>query len=108
MLKLLGAAAHESWNFEECWKLGTEVNAQLATIGTSLDHCHIPGRTHHETIDQDACVLGMGIHNEPVRNIQVIPATVKLTLCKGPAKDLPDAAPARFDQGDAALRSGPE
>ncbi|GME43890.1 Dak kinase [Neofusicoccum parvum] len=75
VLKLLGAAAHESWNFEECWKLGTEVNAQLATIGTSLDHCHIPGRTHHETIDQDACVLGMGIHNEPgLRKISPMPS----------------------------------
>ncbi|OMP83204.1 Dihydroxyacetone kinase [Diplodia seriata] len=75
VLKLLGAAAHESWNFEECWKLGTEVNAQLATIGTSLDHCHIPGRTHHEQIEENACVLGMGIHNEPgLRKISPMPS----------------------------------
>ncbi|KAH7049321.1 dihydroxyacetone kinase-like protein [Macrophomina phaseolina] len=75
VLKLLGAAAHESWSFEECWKLGSEVNAQLATIGTSLDHCHIPGRTHHESIDDAACVLGMGIHNEPgLRKISPMPS----------------------------------
>jgi dihydroxyacetone kinase len=35
------------------------------TIGTSLDHCHIPGRAHHEQVAENACVLGMGIHNEP-------------------------------------------
>ncbi|KAF4308085.1 Dak kinase [Botryosphaeria dothidea] len=79
VLKLLGAAAHESWKFDECWKLGTEVNGQLATIGTSLDHCHIPGRTHHETIDHDACVLGMGIHNEPgLRKISPMPSPADL------------------------------
>ncbi|OJD30720.1 dihydroxyacetone kinase [Diplodia corticola] len=75
VLKLLGAAAHESWSFEDCWKLGTEVNAQLATIGTSLDHCHIPGRMHHEQSEEDTCVLGMGIHNEPgLRKISPMPS----------------------------------
>ena len=34
------------------------------TVGSSLDHCHIPGREHHRHIPDSAIVLGMGIHNE--------------------------------------------
>ena len=41
------------------------MNANLVTVGSSLDHCHIPGRQHHEQVKDDAYVLGMGIHNEP-------------------------------------------
>jgi dihydroxyacetone kinase len=47
-------------------KLGDLGNSQLVTIGTSLDHCHVPGRDAFEQVADDACVLGMGIHNEPV------------------------------------------
>lgn len=45
-------------------ELATEMNANLVTVGSSLDHCHIPGRQHHESVKDDAYVLGMGIHNE--------------------------------------------
>lgn len=65
VLKVVGAAAQEGWSFERCVELATEMNANLVTVGTSLDHCHIPGRAHHEQVAEDACVLGMGIHNEP-------------------------------------------
>ncbi|KIW09111.1 dihydroxyacetone kinase [Verruconis gallopava] len=65
VLKLVGAAAEEGWSFERCVEIGTQINANLVTVGTSLDHCHIPGRAHHEQVADDACVLGMGIHNEP-------------------------------------------
>ncbi|KAF4543860.1 Dihydroxyacetone kinase [Lasiodiplodia theobromae] len=104
VLKLLGAAAHESWNFEDCWKLGTEVNAQLATIGTSLDHCHIPGRAHHEQIEADTCVLGMGIHNEPgLRKISPMPTPqdlIKEMLLYVLDPNDSDRAFVKFDQRD--------
>jgi dihydroxyacetone kinase len=64
-LKLLGAASDEHWSFERCVELGNQINSYLVTIGTSLDHCHIPGRAHYDQVADDACVLGMGIHNEP-------------------------------------------
>ena len=64
-MKLLGAAAEDMWSFEDCLNLGTEVNEYLATIGTSLDHCHVLGRKAFERIPDDTCVVGMGIHNEP-------------------------------------------
>jgi dihydroxyacetone kinase len=60
VLKIVGAAAQAGWSFERCVELATEVNANLVTVGSSLDHCHIPGRAHHEQVADDACVLGMG------------------------------------------------
>ncbi|KAF2087785.1 dihydroxyacetone kinase-like protein [Saccharata proteae CBS 121410] len=78
-LKLMGAASHQSWSFEDCLKLGTRTNDQVVTVGTSLDHCHIPGRGHHEAVSEDACVLGMGIHNEPgLRTLKPIPSADKI------------------------------
>ncbi|KAK8189217.1 dihydroxyacetone kinase-like protein [Phyllosticta capitalensis] len=75
LLKLLGAAAEDMWSFEDCLNLGTEVNEYLATIGTSLDHCHVLGRKAFERIPDDTCVVGMGIHNEPgLRSISPMPS----------------------------------
>jgi dihydroxyacetone kinase len=66
VIKLTGAASAKDWSFERVKKLGDLGNSQLVTIGTSLDHCHVPGREAFEQVADDSCVLGMGIHNEPV------------------------------------------
>lgn len=65
VLKLCGSASAFGYGFDKCMKIGYAVNANAVTVGSSLDHCHIPGREHHRSIPQDAYVLGMGIHNEP-------------------------------------------
>lgn len=65
-LKILGAAAEANWGFEDCMNVGRAVNSNLVTVGASLDHCHVLGRINHEKVADDVCVLGMGIHNEPV------------------------------------------
>ncbi|KAF2111568.1 dihydroxyacetone kinase [Lophiotrema nucula] len=65
VIKLIGAASQNNWSFEQCKKMGDLGNSQLVTIGTSLDHCHVPGREAFESVKDDACVIGMGIHNEP-------------------------------------------
>ena len=65
VLKLCGSASHEGYSFEDCYKIGQSVNDNAVTVGSSLDHCHIPGRAHHRSVPEDAYVLGMGIHNEP-------------------------------------------
>jgi dihydroxyacetone kinase len=70
VIKLAGAASQKGWAFERCRKIGELGNSQLVTIGTSLDHCHVPGRDAFESVKDDACVLGMGIHNEPVSLLQ--------------------------------------
>lgn len=64
-MKTVGAAAARHASFERCVEIGKAVNSQLATIGSALDHCHVPGRQNHESIPDDVCVIGAGIHNEP-------------------------------------------
>ncbi|KAF2658917.1 dihydroxyacetone kinase [Lophiostoma macrostomum CBS 122681] len=75
VIKLIGAASQKGWAFERCRQIGELGNSQLVTIGTSLDHCHVPGRDAFESVADDACVLGMGIHNEPgLRTISPMPS----------------------------------
>jgi triose/dihydroxyacetone kinase / FAD-AMP lyase (cyclizing) len=65
-MKVLGAAAALEYSYEKLVKIGRAVNDQLVSIGSSLDHCHVPGRQNHDEIGDDVCVVGAGIHNEPV------------------------------------------
>lgn len=65
-MKILGAAAAKDYTFERCTEIGKAVNEQLVSIGSALDHCHVPGRQNHDEIGDDVCVVGAGIHNEPV------------------------------------------
>lgn len=64
-MKVLGAAAEREYSFERCVEIGRAVNGQLVSIGSALDHCHVPGRQNHDEIGDDVCVIGAGIHNEP-------------------------------------------
>jgi triose/dihydroxyacetone kinase / FAD-AMP lyase (cyclizing) len=66
-MKILGAAAAKEYSFEKCVEIGKAVNDQLVSIGSALDHCHVPGRQNHEKVGVDIVVVGAGIHNEPVR-----------------------------------------
>ncbi|KAF4994471.1 hypothetical protein FDECE_13120 [Fusarium decemcellulare] len=63
-MKILGAAAAKGYSFEQCLEAGRAVNHHTVTIGSALDHCHVPGR-QHQSLGDDVCVLGAGIHNEP-------------------------------------------
>jgi dihydroxyacetone kinase len=63
-LKLCGSASDAGYDFDTCFNIGQAVNDNCVTVGSSLDHCHIPGREHHRHIPDSAIVLGMGIHNE--------------------------------------------
>ncbi|KXH42397.1 hypothetical protein CSAL01_04889 [Colletotrichum salicis] len=63
-MKILGAAAAEKYSFHQCVEIGRAVNDQTVSIGSALDHCHVPGRQYH-SVAEDVCVIGAGIHNEP-------------------------------------------
>ncbi|KAG7044000.1 dihydroxyacetone kinase [Colletotrichum scovillei] len=63
-MKILGAAAAEKYRFDQCVEIGRAVNDQTVSIGSALDHCHVPGRQYH-SVAEDVCVVGAGIHNEP-------------------------------------------
>lgn len=104
VLKLVGSAAEEGYEFEKCMDIGLSVNANAVTVGSSLDHCHIPGREHHRSIPEDAYVLGMGIHNEPgLHEISPMPSVEQLVAdmlkyCLDPHDK--DRAFVQFDSSD--------
>jgi len=64
-MKMLGAAAAKEYSFERLVEIGKAINDQLVSIGSALDHCHVPGRQNHESIGDDGVYIGSGIHNEP-------------------------------------------
>ncbi|KAG8157286.1 hypothetical protein KVR01_012994 [Diaporthe batatas] len=64
-MKITGAAAARKYDFERTVKLGRSVNSQVVSIGSALDHCHVPGRQGNEAIPKDVAIVGAGIHNEP-------------------------------------------
>ncbi|ETS84674.1 hypothetical protein PFICI_02699 [Pestalotiopsis fici W106-1] len=63
-MKIVGAAAKRH-GFQKCVDIAKAVNAEVVSIGSALDHCHVPGRAKHETLPADVVVVGAGIHNEP-------------------------------------------
>lgn len=67
--KVLGAAAANGLGVQALAKLGNELVGNMVTVATSLDHCHVPGRAKDAegrgALAEEACELGMGIHNEP-------------------------------------------
>ncbi|KAF2162331.1 hypothetical protein M409DRAFT_69223 [Zasmidium cellare ATCC 36951] len=104
VLKLCGSAAEAGYDYDKCMKIGLSVNANAVTVGSSLDHCHIPGREHHRSVPQDTYVLGMGIHNEPgLHEISPIPPVEQLVgdmlkYCLDPSDK--DRAFVEFKQDD--------
>lgn len=66
-MKVLGAAAARDYSFDKCVEIGQALNEELVSIGSTLDHCHVPGRQNHDQTPADVVVVGAGIHNEPVR-----------------------------------------
>ncbi|KAI0474061.1 Dak1 domain-containing protein [Xylariaceae sp. FL0804] len=64
-MKIVCGAAAKKHSFQRCVDIGRAVNNQTVSIGSSLDHTHVPGRQIHEALSRDVCVVGAGIHNEP-------------------------------------------
>ncbi|THZ71328.1 Dak1-domain-containing protein [Aureobasidium pullulans] len=73
VLKLCGAVAEEDYDFDTCFAIGESVNGHCVTIGSSLDYCHIPGRTHHESLPANTLSVAQGIHNEAGLHEKAIP-----------------------------------
>lgn len=109
VIKLIGGASLQGWAFERCRKMGELGNEQLVTIGTSLDHCHVPGREAFESVQDNACVVGMGIHNEPVSGTGSpfsFSQKSHTDQNSGPANYTSDAGSRRRYQGDAKVSPG--
>lgn len=84
-----------------------DVIDNLVTIGFSLDHCSVPGRTSEEFLSSNEIEIGMGIHNEPgVKRLSSIPtssslATQLLTLLLD--KSDPDRSFVTFNPSDKTV-----
>ncbi|GAB7363911.1 hypothetical protein MBLNU230_g4474t1 [Neophaeotheca triangularis] len=106
VLKLCGAAAEEDYDFEDCMKIGTAVNANCSTVASSVDYCHIPGREHHREIPANHYAVGVGIHNEPGKEEKKMVAPDELvkemlTYCLDPSDE--DRAFVSFKAGDEVV-----
>lgn len=94
-MKVLGAAAARDYSFDRLVEIGKAVNEQLVSIGSALDHCHVPGRQSHDEIGEDVCVVGAGIHNEPVSGNH--PSVHHFTDIEGCRKSLANTIGGRSD-----------
>ncbi|KAJ5909105.1 Dihydroxyacetone kinase [Penicillium taxi] len=66
ILKMVGALAESGGSLEEVHGLAQLANQNLVSIGTSLEHVHVPGRgLPEDSIPHGQAEVGMGIHNEP-------------------------------------------
>jgi dihydroxyacetone kinase len=55
-----------SGSLEDVYALAQLANANLVSLGSSLEHVHVPGRgVPEDTIPHGEVEVGMGIHNEP-------------------------------------------
>lgn len=80
--KIVGAFAEEyssKYGVKGCEKVANIITDSLVTIGSSLDHCKVPGRKFESELTENQMELGMGIHNEPgVKVLEPIPSTEEL------------------------------
>ncbi|KAJ5952021.1 Dihydroxyacetone kinase [Penicillium vulpinum] len=66
ILKMVGALAEAGGSLEDVYALAQLANANLVSLGSSLEHVHVPGRgVPEDTIPNGEVEVGMGIHNEP-------------------------------------------
>ncbi|EAU36961.1 conserved hypothetical protein [Aspergillus terreus NIH2624] len=66
ILKIVSALAEAGGSLEEVYRTAQFANQNLASVGSSLEHVHIPGREPvGDSIPHGEVEVGMGIHNEP-------------------------------------------
>ncbi|KAJ5782393.1 hypothetical protein N7457_004167 [Penicillium paradoxum] len=66
ILKMVGALAEAGGSLDEVYALAQLANKNLVSLGSSLEHVHVPGRgVPEDTIPHGEVEVGMGIHNEP-------------------------------------------
>ena len=63
--KIAGALADSGAALEEVTKAARRVIENVASIGTSLDTCTVPGSPKEDRIPPGKAELGLGIHGEP-------------------------------------------
>lgn len=106
--KVLGAASEKGDDVQKIAKLGRSMVKNFVTIGSSLDHCHVPGRStdpkERGALSQTAVEIGMGIHNEPgAKHIEEKPSgseLIKEMLQLLLREDDPERSYVKFNKDD--------
>lgn len=83
--KIAGALAATGASIKDVYKVAQLTADNVVSIGSSLSHVHVPGRSKTEVEDElkmDEIEVGMGIHNEAgsERTTAKLPALVKTML----------------------------
>jgi triose/dihydroxyacetone kinase / FAD-AMP lyase (cyclizing) len=66
VLKIIGALAEQGGSLDQVYKLAQHVCNNLVSVGSSMEHVHVPGRGPMESLMPLGDIeVGMGIHNEP-------------------------------------------
>ena len=84
-MKVMGAAAGTGASLDEVYDLGVAFAAHIVSIAATLDHCHVPGRKEHGTLEPNVMEIGTGPHNEPgYKKVSPVPEASELvsTLLK--------------------------
>jgi len=86
VLKIVGALAESGAGLEDCARVARLVAENVVSVGSSLSHVHVPGRSGavEDEIAEDEVEVGMGIHNEPgsERAKESLPGLVKKMLAQ--------------------------
>jgi len=83
--KIAGALAATGASLKDVYSIAQKVSENTVSIGSSLAHVHVPGRSKTDVEDElkiDEIEVGMGIHNEPgsERTTAELPALVEKML----------------------------
>lgn len=67
VLKITGALGESGGSLKDCARVARLVADNVVSVGSSLSHVHVPGRSTamEDEMAEDEVEVGMGIHNEP-------------------------------------------
>lgn len=102
--KIAGAAAQAGHSLKTVANVARAVAGNSVTLGSSLDHCNVPGRPFETNLNENEMEIGMGIHNEPgvhkVSPVPSVPQLLKDTLPLLLSQEDKDRAFVAFDKSD--------
>ncbi|KAF3401363.1 Dihydroxyacetone kinase 1 [Talaromyces pinophilus] len=104
VMKIASALAETGASLEEVYRIAQLSAENTVTLGSSLEHVHVPGReVSNEFVPNDEVEVGMGIHNEPGSHRMksaTLPSLIKTMLLQLLDHNDPDRAWMTRQAGD--------